>query len=220
MIEYPKIYGPFKRDERGKVQANNWTNQIFEYLLDNEWRFWEKIDGTNIRIMYQDGAITFAGRTNNAILPSQLVKVLESIKDQNLNKFQAMFGDKQVCFYGEGFGGKIQKGHLYGDMQFALFDVVINNFWLSQDAVSEISEELNLLRAPEITNRFDLCTLRDGINHLINNKENSMLSASSNEPKEMEGFIAYPYTSNLFDQRHDRVVVKLKTVDLYGLTSF
>lgn len=53
MIEYPKIETLFDRDEvTHKVIVGKWRLPEFEYLQNNNWSFTEKIDGTNVRVMW------------------------------------------------------------------------------------------------------------------------------------------------------------------------
>lgn len=53
MKEYHKIQTCFKRDEKTKrIIEGDWTLPEFEYLKDCQWVFTEKVDGTNIRVMW------------------------------------------------------------------------------------------------------------------------------------------------------------------------
>ena len=74
MSEYHKIQSIFKRD-MGKSKAlieGEWSLPEFEFLANNEWEFTEKVDGTNVRVIWRDGAVTFGGRTDDAQMPVQL----------------------------------------------------------------------------------------------------------------------------------------------------
>src|SRR5690554_942996 len=87
MREYPKIHTVFKRDPANKHRTlieGDYAQEAFAYLANNTWVFTEKVDGTNIRVMIQppqssDGAgrIVFGGKTDNAQIPSFLVRKLE-----------------------------------------------------------------------------------------------------------------------------------------------
>ena len=53
MKEYHKIQSVFKRDiANGKIIEGKYSLPEFEYLKDNQWVFTEKVDGTNIRIIW------------------------------------------------------------------------------------------------------------------------------------------------------------------------
>lgn len=131
MNEYHKIQTMFKRDmqNNGKtLLEGQWTLPEFEYLAGNVWVFTEKVDGTNIRVMFKDGAITFGGKTDSAQIPAQLVARLNERFLPLASKMQEVFGC-DACLYGEGYGAKIQKGgwNYRADQDFVLFDILVSN---------------------------------------------------------------------------------------------
>ena len=153
-MEYHKIKTIFNRDpdkNHKKFMYGDYSIPEFEYLKDNVWEFTEKIDGTNIRIYYENGKIELQGRTNKAELPKDLVtRINETILPEELKSI--FDGESQVVLYGEGCGAKIQKGggNYYSDQRFVLFDIKIGNFWLKRDDVNDISQQLDLPIAPVI----------------------------------------------------------------------
>ena len=71
MSEYPKIETAFERDDATfKVNPDNLRNSV--YSIIREWQWTEKIDGTNIRCIWDAaaGKLTFGGRTDNASIPA------------------------------------------------------------------------------------------------------------------------------------------------------
>ena len=74
-MEYHKIITVFKRNPENMrfLLEGEWATPEFEYLKDNKWVFTEKVDGTNIRIMWNGEAVTFGGKTDTAEIPSFLV---------------------------------------------------------------------------------------------------------------------------------------------------
>jgi hypothetical protein len=57
MKEYHKIQTIFKRDMTNKAKSlfeGRWTMPEFEYLANNTWVFTEKVDGTNIRVIFKE----------------------------------------------------------------------------------------------------------------------------------------------------------------------
>ena len=86
----------------------------FEFLKSNDWVFREKVDGTNIRVMWSSllKGVAFGGKTDDAQLPVNLLYKSQQRFDGTVNKrkFEAIFPDTDVCLYGEGYGAKIQKG--------------------------------------------------------------------------------------------------------------
>jgi hypothetical protein len=154
--EYHKIQTLFKRDmeHNGKtLLEGQWTLPEFEYLAGNIWVFTEKVDGTNIRVMLQDGKITFGGKTDSAQIPAQLVGRLNDrfLPIATKIKMQEMFGC-DACLYGEGYGAKIQKGggNYRQDQDFVLFDVKVGEFWLQRADVEDVAQKLGIDVVPII----------------------------------------------------------------------
>ena len=52
--KYHKILSLFKRDMEGnkKFIIGKWTTDELKFLKDNDWVWTEKVDGTNIRVMW------------------------------------------------------------------------------------------------------------------------------------------------------------------------
>ena len=105
MKEYHKIQTVFKRNPETKFKTllKEFSLPEFEYLKDNIWVFTEKVDGTNIRIMWNGKEIVFGGKTDNAQIPSFLIQRLQTRFFSQKQKFREKFGEEgNVCFYGEG----------------------------------------------------------------------------------------------------------------------
>ena len=64
-----------------------------------------KIDGTNIRILWDGHRVTFAGRTDNAQIPAELTNRLFELFGGEVNEelFEQKFGDMPVMLVGEGY---------------------------------------------------------------------------------------------------------------------
>ncbi len=154
MHEYPKIQTLFKRDmnRNGKTLIEGeWTLPEFEYLACNAWDFTEKVDGTNIRVMFKDGVVTFGGKTDSAQIPGKLVTRLNERFLPMADKMQEVF-DCDACLYGEGYGAKIQKvGEKYrSDQDFVLFDIRVGNWWLRRADVEDVANKLGIDVVPII----------------------------------------------------------------------
>ena len=118
MKQYHKIQTVFKRDmsNKGKIIIGDWVKPEFEYLAETPWVFTEKVDGTNIRVMWDGKAVTFGGKSDNAQMPVFLLYKLQELfegtakKQLFVEKFENTFPDStlEVCLYGEGYGAKIQ----------------------------------------------------------------------------------------------------------------
>ena len=93
MREYHKIQTVYKRDPETKYKTllGEFSMPEFEYLADNTWEYTEKIDGTNIRVMFDGQDITFGGKTDRAQIPVRLVTNLQSIFLSQVNLFHDIF---------------------------------------------------------------------------------------------------------------------------------
>lgn len=148
MKEYHKIQTVYKRNPETKnknLLEGEYSYPEFEYLKDNIWVFTEKVDGTNIRVMFDGKDIVFGGKTDNAQIPTFLNKKLQD-KFLTIEKrllFESQFSkESKVCFYGEGYGDRIQGigGNYRKDQDFILFDIKIDNYWLKREDLESIAE--------------------------------------------------------------------------------
>lgn len=154
MDEYHKIQTVYLRDPKTnfkKLLVGEFALPEFKYLAHNDWVFTEKVDGTNIRIMFDGQQITFGGKTNQAQIPALLVARLQTLFLPQIETFRLKFQDG-VCLYGEGYGARIQKGggNYRPDQNFVLFDVKIGDFWLERNNVEEIATALGIEIVPII----------------------------------------------------------------------
>lgn len=209
MKEYHKIDGLWSRDaETKRLRPGVFRNPAVAYLAGERWRFTEKVDGTNIRVVWDGHKVAFYGRTDNANIPTPLLRKLEELFGGEVNEqiFEEHFGEKQVILYGEGYGAKIQKGGgLYcKDNGFILFDVEINGKMLEYDALYGIAQYFGIPVVPTVK----IGTIYDGLAY-VKSRPNSVISE---EPKEMEGVVGKPLV-DLMDASGKRVVVKIKARD-------
>jgi len=210
MKEYHKIQTVFLRDPNTKFKTlleGDFALPEFKYLANNEWVFTEKVDGTNIRVMFDGQQITFGGKTDDAQIPAFLVTRLQDVFLPQLETFKAKFADG-ACLYGEGYGAKIQKGggNYRPDQDFVLFDVKIGDWWLERSSVEEIASVLKLDIVPIIGTGtlYDMVEMtRRGFNSLWGNFE-------------AEGIVARP-SVELKTRNSHRVITKLKHRDFSGV---
>ena len=205
--EYHKIQTVFKRDPATKNKTlldGEWSLPEFEYLKDNTWVFTEKVDGTNIRVYLDNGQVTFGGRSDKAQIPAQLVTALNSHFQPLTDKMRNVFGDADVCLYGEGYGAKIQKGggNYRPDQGFVLFDVMVDGWWLRRENMLEVAEELALATTPVI----GAGTLLDAVERVREGIESTW------GPFQAEGIVARPEVE-LKDRGGNRVITKIKCRD-------
>lgn len=208
MKEYHKIETLFKRDMKTKkLICGDYANETFEYLKDNVWQFTEKVDGTNIRIYWDGHKVQFGGRTDNAQIPSHLINRLNELFGGEANEqlFEQKFGDKEVELFGEGYGVKIQNGGLYrNDVDFILFDVMIDGWYLKRESVEDIATYFGIDIVPIVLEG----TLDDGINYVLTQRK----SIIAKNGAEIEGVVGRPKTEMLA-RNGKRVICKIKYRD-------
>ena len=217
MNQYHKIQTIFKRDEKTKrIIKDNYSMPEFEFLKDNQWVFTEKVDGTNIRVMWNGEDVCFGGKSDDAQMPILLLYKLQELFEGTFKKqiFEEVFGKAKlgdaefplkVCLYGEGYGAKIQKGggnYIPDGVSFVLFDVLINNLWLERVNVEDIASKFGLKVVP-IIGEGTLTEAVEKTNQGFNSQWGDFLA---------EGIVARPKIE-LKSRRGDRVITKIKHRD-------
>ena len=210
MNTYQKINTIFKRDmaNKGKLIEGQFSELEIEYIKDNEWVFTEKVDGTNIRIMWDGNEVKYGGKTDNAQLQMDLVENLHKMFDSKIELFKETFippkeQEVAVCFYGEGYGAGIQKGGCYRqEKSFVLFDIKIGHLWLNRENVEDIAEKFGIDIVPIIGSG----TIKDMVD-MVKKGSNSQWGDFI-----AEGIVARPKTE-LRTRRGDRIITKIKYKD-------
>jgi ATP-dependent RNA circularization protein (DNA/RNA ligase family) len=206
MSEYHKIETLYERDEKTFKLKPELILKNRVYGIVNPWIWTEKIDGTNIRVIWKEGKLTFGGKTDNAQIHADLIKWLyERITPDAL---KAAFPEDvtDAVIYGEGYGAGIQKGGgMYSPTkQFIVFDVKVGEWWLSDENMRDVAEKLNLSAVPligEMTLAEATEMVRAGFK-----------SRASVAIHDAEGLVGRPVEA-LFDKKGHRLIVKLKTKD-------
>jgi hypothetical protein len=175
LIKYPKIETLWKRDDKFKIIIGDFRNEAFKQV--NRWHVTEKIDGMNIRVIYdpkalEDEVVRYAGRTDRAQLPGKLVDHLrEKFTHKKLDKAFPNI-DCPVVLFGEGYGPKIQKGGNYRPegQVFRMFDVAVLGservWWLKWDDVSGIAESFDVETAPVYGKALTTCQAADLVHEI------------------------------------------------------
>lgn len=202
--QYHKIQTVFKRDPETKFKTlleGEFSLPEFEYLKKNDWVWTEKVDGTNIRVMWDGEKVVFGGKTERAQIPANLFQRLQELFP---TEFMASLELPPMTLYGEGFGARIQKGggnYIPKGVNFCLFDVFCD-MWLERDSVIDIGTKLAIPIAPVInTGRLDVMVeyVRGGFRSFWGDFQ-------------AEGIVARPATE-LLTRRGKRIITKLKCKD-------
>lgn len=203
MKQYHKIQSVFKRDEKThKFIVGSYSLPEFEYLKDCQWHWTEKVDGTNIRVMWDGEAleVKFGGKTDNAQIPVRLYDRLIELFPR-----EKFFGLGSMCLYGEGYGAKIQKGggnYKKDGVDFVLFDVKVGDWWLKRDAVNDVADKLLIESVPQI----GIGTLEQAID-FVHDGYSSMWGDF-----DAEGLVLRPMIE-LKARNGQRIITKIKTKD-------
>ena len=206
MKKYHKIETLFERDTTTKkLIEGKFRNPTVEFLKDNLWQFTEKIDGTNIRILWDGHKVSFGGRTDKAQIPAELTNRLIELFGGEINEqlFEQKFGETEVMLCGEGYGAKIQNGGAYKDKQdFILFDVMINGNWQPRESVEDIARYFNVDIVPTIL----VGTIQEAVDYVKTKPKSKIGTADS------EGLVGRPIIE-MQDRTGNRVIVKIKVKD-------
>lgn len=215
MNKYHKIQTVFLRDPQTKYKTlleGQWSKPEFEFLKNVNWVWTEKIDGTNIRVIWPGSnglkwaENVFAGKTDKADIHPNLMKWLKDVFVKS--QFQDIFGEVDVCLYGEGYGNVIQnpagKRYLPDCVRFILFDVRIGDMWLKREDVEDIANKFAIDCVPIVGNG----PLADAIQKV----KIGFKSTISVVEQRAEGLIMKPEIE-LKDRLGKRIITKLKTKD-------
>ena len=207
MREYPKIETIFSRDTEGtkKLIFGTYRDETVKYLRFNDWQFTEKIDGTNISVEWDGHAVSFHGRTERAQIPKHLLEYLEKtfLTTEAEELFEQTYGDKNVIFYGEGYGAKIQNGGNYrSDVSFILFDVLIGDNWQEREWVEKTAKMFGIDVVPVVF----VGSLEEGVDYVMEHHPSTIGTAM------MEGVVGRPMVE-MRDRLGKRIIVKIKWED-------
>lgn len=227
---YPKITSPFKRtDNKSKtVNTSVWFDDYAKFFGESGLVFYatEKVDGTNLNIVYDGNHISYTGHTDKTVWNPEVEEWIKS-KFQT-PEFEQMceqrFGENEIKLCGELIGPKIQNNfYKLEDYKFILFDIHndTSNTWWNREFVEEATKELNLDIVPLIgingeTNFTDLSvesknTLIGWKNYLKFKDFNSKI----NKDIEIEGFVVRPLME-ILKANGERVIYKIKIKDILG----
>jgi ATP-dependent RNA circularization protein (DNA/RNA ligase family) len=201
MKEYHKIQSVFKRDERThKFIIGEYSLPEFGYLKNNIWVYTEKIDGTNIRVMWDGTQIRFGGKTDNAQTPTFLLTKLQDLFPAD--KFKDL---PPLCLYGEGYGARIQKGggnYIPNGCDFILIDVWVDDWWLERENIEDVASKLGIKVVP-IIGKGNIATALSETQSGFSSTFGAFLA---------EGMVLKPQVE-LFNRKGNRIITKMKYKD-------
>jgi ATP-dependent RNA circularization protein (DNA/RNA ligase family) len=204
--QFGKIETLYERDEQTFRLKPELILKNRVYGIIKTWHWTEKVDGANIRCIWQGGKLTFGGKTDNAQIHAELVSWL--YENVSTEKLQATFPLEDAVIYGEGYGAGIQKGG--GDYspvkKLIVFDVLVGGkWWLSYENVCDVASKLGLEVVPD----FGEMPLEEATEVV---RAGFKSRCAVNPDKDAEGLIGRPIEA-LFDKKGHRLITKLKTKD-------
>lgn len=210
MKTYHKIQTVFLRDPATNMKTllnGQYSLPEFKLLENIDWVATEKIDGTNIRVIWQNGKIEFRGKTDNAMIPEFLLDTLKEKFSEEKMSTAFENSDNEICLYGEGYGRKIQKGgnYLPDENDFILFDIKIGPWWLTRQDCESIAKKLDIKIVPII----GITNLPDAVDFV---KKGFKSTISHNKDYMAEGLILKP-VNDLFARNGQRIITKIKHID-------
>lgn len=181
---------------------NLYKNQ--DVLMFKELYAMEKIHGTSAHILYKDKKVHyFSGG-------AKYEHFVGLFDEQSLyTKFDDMGRDK-IVIYGEAYGGKMQgMSGTYGkEMKFVVFDVKIDDYWLSVPQAEEVAKTFGL----EFVHYVKIPADIESINRERDADSVQAIRNGMGEGKKREGIVLRP----LVDWRknnNQRVIAKHKRED-------
>jgi hypothetical protein len=210
MKKYTKIDTIFERDINGtkKLIEGKFRDKTVEFLKDNEWICTEKIDGTNIGIVWDGHAVSYQGRTEKSKIPADLLDTLNECFGGSINEelFEQKFGEMPIILFGEGHGRGIQSKRGYKfKPKFILFDAYLpeKDLWMGRESIEDIAQTFAIEAVPIVMR----ATLQEAVD-FVKTKPKSVLNDGIN----MEGLVCKPAV-DLLSRVGKRMIVKIKVED-------
>lgn len=184
---------------------NVYRDMLLVQLQMTQWQFKRKLDGENLRVFWDGEQALWNGKSNKFQCGAELTDFMNNTFIEEI--FEEKFGrDKKVYLFGEHMGPKSQ-GNELGLMksEFVLYDVNINDFWLSSEDIKEIAKYFNIKTCYDFMPDENVCNFTGSLYDLINDTADGRF-------KDWEGIVATPCVECCY-QNSDRVIVKIKNKD-------
>lgn len=224
---YPKTDHLWMRFEnppkmRGIMRRGHYSHSEFNFV-----KFWytqEKIDGSNLRVMLRhvggrwcvdlftregtDYNISWKGARTFLREKFTLDRIFSGIDKEKIDTSSI------VVFYGELFGAGINKdGELYSDeLEYAVFDIKIDDWWLTPEQVIDVVHKMGIRHAPIIS---EMMTIDDIVSFV------SSFPDSRIDPRhELEGVVCRASPMFMFKGTNNPVQFKLKAREMRSTIAY
>lgn len=217
--KYLKTNTLFEREDgkKGIIIPEKYACEEFGTV--NRWLITEKLHGENTRIIYEPETkrLYVNGKTDDAKPHEKILGFAKNeITVEKLEKkfpFNPKKPTHKVVLYGEAIGkGILDYGKYYGEHRIVIFSIKIDGWWMNQDVVTSIANELGLDAVPVI----GIMTTEEMIEYV---KSEPKSIYQSDVDFVMEGVVATSYPMMMFRTNSDDenkpkpIMTKLKVSD-------
>ena len=187
-------------------EEGSYREPELEYLAKNPWTYKRKLNGENMRVLWDGDQAVWNGRTDNFSTDTTTAEYMNSTFAEEI--FEEKFGrDKIVLLFGEHMGPKTQGNELCLDStEFVLFDVNIASVWLEPKSLQSIANYFGLRTC------YDYMRPEDEERDYTDTLENLIDLTVRGEFADWEGIVAVPSTG-VFNRKGDRIICKIKNQD-------
>jgi len=214
MEKYHKIETLYEFDiKAGKFKYGTFYNKTVELLKDFQWVYTEKIDGMNLRLIWDGYKLSYMGRTDT----SEFSKVQKAWIEANIatsmveQAIEQMFKENAIIIFGEFHGNSINSGYGYSkEYQFKVFDVLVSisekpitRKYVSRDIVQSIAADLGFDTVPVIFRG----TIAEAVQYVKDTQKSTFSDAT------LEGLVGVP-VGDMLDSNGERIIVKIKRRDI------
>ena len=197
---------PWEHPDNPKV----WREPELGYLMRNKWAYKRKLDGENMRVMWDGERAIWNGKSDDFTCNEETTEMMNRIFQEEI--FEEKFGrEKTVLLFGERMGPKCQGNELeLLESTFVLFDVKIGDTWLEPKNIVSIAKYFNVPSCYDYMSGGTEAVL-DGDGY-VDTLISLIKKMSEGKFSKWEGIVAIPEVG-LFSRKGERLIVKIKNKD-------
>ena len=122
------------------AQKKIYREPELEYLAKNLWAYKRKLNGENMRVLWDGEQAVWNGKTNDFQTDAETTESMNATFQEEI--FEEKFGrEKQVLLFGERMAPKSQGNELgLEKVEFVLFDVKIGDTWLAPENLRAVAK--------------------------------------------------------------------------------
>ena len=196
----------FVNPKEKPAQKKIYREAELEYLAKNLWAYKRKLNGENMRVLWDGEQAIWNGKTNDFKTDAETIDYMNSIFQEEI--FEEKFGrEKQVLLFGERMAPNSQGNELKLEkVEFVLFDVKIGDTWLEPENLYVIAKYFNIRTC------YDFMRPEDKKRNYVDTLENLINATVNGKFKDWEGIVASPATG-LYNRKGERLICKIKNHD-------